>query len=285
VSRRELLDPLLGALDGSIVYAKRATTVENTPSGAGVHFADGTSEGADLVVVADGARSALRLSLWPADQGQFFSFAFQGTVDLHPDYPSADTAFLCMGPGVFTGTFPTTNGQVGWFIDQRAEVPARPPAPVKNYLLSRFRDWSGPLRALIEATPEEEVDAEVYPIYVRRPRWGKGRVVLAGDAAHSLNPALGQGTNQAFTDAVALGAAVSTSRAADEVLATYSRSRSRRATMFWRMAKMTLHPALARFSDLARWNSDGMATRSWRLLTRPDPVVRAALASEGRSAK
>lgn len=280
VPRNELLDPLLGALDGHVAYSKRAVGVANTGSGAEVHFADGSSEFADLVVAADGAHSCLRLSLWPQDGGRLLSFAFQGTVDLPPDYPSDEEVFLSMAPGAFLGTFPTTRGRIGWFIEERAGSTDRPPAPVRDYLLRRVAEgWAGPIGALIEATPEEEVAKEVYPIRVRRPprTWGDRRIVLLGDAAHALNPALGQGTNQAFTDAVALARAVSRSGSADDVLPTYSRSRARRTTLYWRMAKTMLNPWYSTMTNSLGWTTNRMATRSWTLLTRPDPVVRETL--------
>lgn len=281
VPRRELLEPLLMSLEGSITYSKAATAVRNTVSGAEISFGDGSTEEADLVVVADGARSVLRAGMWPEDAGQFFSVAFQGTAPLPSGYGSPDTVFMSVGSGALAGTFPTTEGQVGWFIDQRARSPRRPPGRIKDYLVSRFQDWPGALPSLIGSTPEEEVEKEVYPIYVRRPRWGEGRIVLVGDAAHAFNPALGQGTSQGFTDAIALAAAVAGAGDAGDVLGPYATSRSRRVMRLWRMAKMTLGPGVGAISEMARWNSDRMATRSWRVLTRPDPVVSSALASNG----
>ena len=45
--------------------------------------------------------------------------------------------------------------------------------------------------------------------YCREPEscaeWGRGRVTLLGDAAHLSTPFLGQGTSQAFEDALELG--------------------------------------------------------------------------------
>jgi FAD-dependent urate hydroxylase len=282
VPRSDLLEPLLGALDGAVSYGKRASMVTNTDAGAEVHFADGSRTSADLVVIADGARSGLRQSLWPDDQGELFSFAFQGTVALPSDYPSSDEARLSVGPGIFTGAFPTTAGRIGWFIDQRADSSGRPPTPTRDYLLDRFASWPGGFASLIEATPAEEVEKEVYPIYIRRPRhtWGVGRIALLGDAAHSLNPALGQGTNQAFTDAVVLADTLRRAGSANGVLATYSRRRRLRTTAYWRLARWMLSPTFSRMSDYsARWTSDDAATRSWTLLTRVDPTVRRVLRS------
>lgn len=78
----------------------------------------------------------------------------------------------------------------------------------KARLLRLFKDWHPELCQLFEAT-EPSLILE-HGIYVRPsanlgPEWfGKGRVVLVGDAAHPMRPT-GQGTNQALEDALLLG--------------------------------------------------------------------------------
>lgn len=55
--------------------------------------------------------------------------------------------------------------------------------------------------------------------------WGKGRVTLAGDAAHLATPALGQGTSQAIEDALALGRAIGKDGPTPEALRGYEACR------------------------------------------------------------
>ena len=56
-------------------------------------------------------------------------------------------------------------------------------------------------------------------------RWHRGRVVLAGDAAHAMSPQLGQGVNMALMDARALADALRDESTVDAALDAYQRAR------------------------------------------------------------
>jgi 2-polyprenyl-6-methoxyphenol hydroxylase-like FAD-dependent oxidoreductase len=66
-------------------------------------------------------------------------------------------------------------------------------------------------------------------------QWHRGRVVLAGDAAHSMSPQLGQGVNMALMDAMALRDALRSESRLDDALAQYQRVRRRHVSIyhFW----------------------------------------------------
>lgn len=66
-------------------------------------------------------------------------------------------------------------------------------------------------------------------------RWYHGRLVLAGDAAHSMSPQLGQGVNMALLDAMALRDALRTEATIDAALACYQAARQAHVQLyqFW----------------------------------------------------
>ena len=65
--------------------------------------------------------------------------------------------------------------------------------------------------------------------------WHRGRLVLAGDAAHAMSPQLGQGVNMALMDAMALRDALRDETELPAALAQYQRVRRRHVSIyhFW----------------------------------------------------
>lgn len=275
IPREDMLGVLIDRLDDGVVYSKRCVAVSHTGSGATAEFADGTTASADLVVGADGSRSVIRSLVWPEDTSKPFSTAWQATVPLPADHPSPTEALLSFAPGTITGIFPTTKDRLLWFIEDRRLRSTGDSSEDKLALLERFGSWGGALPAAIDAAQGQTI--RIDQVYVRRPpkQWGRGAVTLAGDAAHALSPSIGQGTNQAFCDAVALAVAVRHAPSTKDALDRYRRSRHRRASAYWWWARLTMAPAAGPSIGLnQRMATDAVATRYWSKATGPDPVVR-----------
>lgn len=172
--------------------------------GVTVRFADGREERGDVLIGADGLRSAVRKQLLgdgPPRYSGYTAWRGVGLID-RPEVPLR-TTMLAMGRGSQFGYLPIGGGRTYWFAT--ANLPAGqtdPPGRTKADLLDRFRDWYAPVPAVIEATDEHAIMRN--DIVDREPArtWGRGRVTLLGDAAHPTTPNLGQGGCMAIEDAL-----------------------------------------------------------------------------------
>jgi 2-polyprenyl-6-methoxyphenol hydroxylase-like FAD-dependent oxidoreductase len=87
------------------------------------------------------------------------------------------------------------------------------------------------------------------------PAYHTDRCVVIGDAAHATSPQLGQGTNLALLDAVALASALHKERDVPAALAAYSRSRARHLR-YYGQASRWLTPLFQSDLRLLPWLRD-----------------------------
>src|SRR5437764_661140 len=109
------------------------------------------------------------------------------------------------GPGRHPGQRGKVAGPHHW---GRAGAPEGADGGGLPGLRRRFAGWHDPIPALLEAADPGAVLHD--DLYELPPLAGytRGRVALAGDAAHAMTPNLGQGAGQALEDAVVLAKTV-----------------------------------------------------------------------------
>ncbi|WCD95357.1 FAD-dependent monooxygenase [Streptomyces sp. HUAS 31] len=170
---------------------------------ARVSTPDGELE-ADLVVAADGIRSAVRRALFPHHPGAVYS-GFTTWRVVIPVPGARFASHETWGRGRIWGSHPLKDGRV--YAYAAAVTPAGEHAPddERAELLRRYGDWHDPIPAILAAArPEDVLRHDVHHIADPLPAFHRGRVALVGDAAHAMPPTLGQGGNQAIEDAVVL---------------------------------------------------------------------------------
>jgi 2-polyprenyl-6-methoxyphenol hydroxylase-like FAD-dependent oxidoreductase len=203
--RARLLETLLGLVGADAVrFGASCSGVRHEPGGAAAEFEDGSVWRAELVIGADGIRSAVRDGALGPARLRYAGFPVWRAVTRFR--LPADVGLTTLGRAAQFGLFPVAGGRVYWFASFTAPEGAYADGPHRLLLLERFRDWHEPIPDVVAATREEEIVwSPVHDIDPLR-RWASGHVVVVGDAAHASTPHLGQGACQAIEDAVVLGA-------------------------------------------------------------------------------
>jgi salicylate hydroxylase len=209
--RADLLGLLVGRLAaGSVHVDHRLLGVEDRDDSAIVRFQNGRSMSADVVIGADGIHSMVRQSVIGDEDGApRFSgtAAYRGLIPAQrvPGWP-AETVQMWLGERSLLRVYPVRGGELLNFI---AVVPAGEEFGESwsargdvAELRRRFERFDPTVGDLFEQADQTDVFGlrDRLPL----PRWSRGRVTLAGDAAHPMLPSMGQGANQAIEDAMAV---------------------------------------------------------------------------------
>jgi 2-polyprenyl-6-methoxyphenol hydroxylase-like FAD-dependent oxidoreductase len=217
--------------DGVAVGMGRTiASLEHLDGPVEVTFDDGRQGSYDLVVAADGLRSTVRRLAVddrpPVPVGQH-SWRF-----LAPCPPGITTWTVLLGRGTSFLTIPIGGGRVYCYADitTNPAVDGSPAGDPLAGLRERFAGFAAPVPELVDqlqdptqvhAAPIEQVAAE---------RWGRGAVVLVGDAAHAMSPNMAQGAALAFEDALVLTACLTRAGSVAEALAGFVARRHPRAS-------------------------------------------------------
>jgi 2-polyprenyl-6-methoxyphenol hydroxylase-like FAD-dependent oxidoreductase len=192
---------------------------------------------ADIVVGADGIRSAVRRSLFGEEPLRYGGHCAWRAGTRFDDELVRDRFVEVWGVGGGFGFGPAGTDRVYWYCFESVPEGAPAPARPRDEFLRRYGAWFDPIPALIESTEPRAIEPTF--TYDRPPRrtWGRGCVTLLGDAAHPMKPNIGQGAAQALEDAVVLASCVAGSGHPEEALRAYERRRVPRANAVVRASR------------------------------------------------
>ncbi|MFA2971147.1 FAD-dependent urate hydroxylase HpxO [Acinetobacter pittii] len=234
VARADLQNMLMDEFGRDQIYlGKKMVSLEDKADYVEVHFADGSSTQADLLIGADGTHSLTRAYvLGQQVQRRYAGYVnWNGLVEISEDLAPAQQWTTYVGEGKRASLMPVADGKFYFFLD--VPLPAglvNNRDEYKKLLKQYFVDWCQPVQQLIERLdPQKTNRVEIHDIEPFT-QFYKGRVVILGDAAHSTTPDIGQGGCQAMEDAIYLARSLQINTLGlEDALRRYQNKRNERA--------------------------------------------------------
>ncbi len=231
-TRTVLQSGLLAAASGiDIRFGVQIEGVDQSGASATVRIANAPPESADLVIVADGIASETATALIGTGPRHAGYGGVLALGDAARGACETGAAVEYWGRGERFGLFDLGQDCSYWFFMRNEASSAESHALTMADIVWRLADWPAPLALAVGATSPDRLIP--FSIHAKLPpkRLGQGSIICVGDAAHAMEPNLGQGGCQALEDAVALGVAAQ-HRSPDAVLSLFERLRLRRIRQF-----------------------------------------------------
>jgi 2-polyprenyl-6-methoxyphenol hydroxylase-like FAD-dependent oxidoreductase len=211
IFRDDLCELLMGAMSERVefIYDDSIRAIEDQEEGVAVTFASGLNRKFDLLMGADGIYSNVRKQCFNDESASvcplgvvLVLFSTPNLIGLsdwqlgHREngvgyviYPSRDQRELRIGVG-FAAPEPALS---------RGDMEGQ-----KRLVAGQCAHLKGTFPRFIDAMSATDQFYYNELAQIRMPSWSKGRVVLAGDAAHCASPFSGQGTSLALVGAFVL---------------------------------------------------------------------------------
>lgn len=233
ITRPKLHEILIeGALEAGtgIRLGVTATSIDDDGHGVTVAFSDGSTKRYDFVLGFDGSHSQTRAHLF--GEGLDPQFTGQGVWRYNLARPaSVDTGGVFFGPDTKVGLVPLSPTLMYMFV-----VTAEPDnrwfdgPTLADEMRARIAAYGGLIGELRDQIrdPADVVYRPMLNGLVDGP-WHRGRIMIAGDAAHTTTPHLAQGAAMAIEDAVLFAELVGRGGALPAILGEFMARRFDRA--------------------------------------------------------
>lgn len=248
IDRGALRKILLESLeDGTVVWNSHFLSMEKQGEGWLLHFKNGLSVYADIVIAADGANSKIRPYI--TDIKPFYS----GITMLEGNIYNAEKAaprmnkFLKGGKimafgnerDIYVGQ--KGNGDIGfgasfktaenWAANSGIDFTDK--EQVLAWFKKEYAGWSSDWHELFEGAATPFIPRPIYCMPLDQHWKAQPNVTMLGDAAHVMPPFAGEGANMAMLDALELSEFLITDTYSDlqEAIAAYETNMRKRASL------------------------------------------------------
>ncbi|EER28083.1 hypothetical protein D8B26_006744 [Coccidioides posadasii str. Silveira] len=222
--RDRFLEELVKILPADVIQCrKRLDTLEEKEDGGKIRliFCDGTTAEADAVIGCDGIKSRVREIILgegnPASYAHYtHKIAYRGlipmakAIEVLGEY-KARNQHIHVGPNAHLIHYPVANQTMinatafvsdpeEWPDDKRTVAPA-----TRKDVEDAFEGWSPCVRGLVSQLPEKLDKWAVFDLWdYPAPFYNRGKICLAGDAAHASSPHHGAGACMGIEDVLCL---------------------------------------------------------------------------------
>jgi salicylate hydroxylase len=233
---------------------RRAVGFEESAGGVKLFFADGSKAAGDLLIGADGVKSAVRAQIAGADQASYTGdAAWRLTLPSSrlPEDFMGRVMSVWMGPGAHVVCYYLRGGALLNFVglvetDEVSEESWTAKFPWER-LKADFAGWHEDIQAVIDKTDKDACYR--WSLFYRPSikQWSTRRATLLGDAVHATLPYLAQGAAMAIEDAAVLTRALQSTDSVADALRLYERNRIERTSRI--VAGSTANRALFHMRD------------------------------------
>ena len=229
----QILHDKVRSLDPScITLNTRVAGFSENGSGATLKLADGTTVSGDIIIGADGIKSAIRNQIVGETPVKYTGYvAWRVTVPrekLPKDIMELVGTVWC-GPKNHCVVYWLRRGELLNFVgcpedaswDEESWNQRRPWEELKN----AYVGWHPKIQAIIDGAERDQCYR--WSLFDRKPidNWSTERVTLLGDAAHPTLPFIAQGACMAIEDGAVLARALEGAESVPEALELYQRAR------------------------------------------------------------
>jgi 2-polyprenyl-6-methoxyphenol hydroxylase-like FAD-dependent oxidoreductase len=260
--RRSLHKILIGAAEragAKVRYGATVADFEETGEAVEVTFSDGSTGTYNLVAAFDGIGSPMRRRLF----GDAYEPVYSGHVVWRVTVPrpaEATTGAVFQSYRSKGGYIPLTEDTMYLFlVTHEPEGVHRPKEEFAELLRERLAEYDGALGVIRENLKDDDdiVYSPLREVFLPPP-WHKGRVVIAGDAAHACAPHITQGAAMALEDAVVLAEELDKASDLESALAEYERRRYPRAKFVQEVSRGILDAEMATNEENLASTIEGM---------------------------